>query len=115
MLVFMGLNRLLAPLVGAQRAFFIAYLPALGLHFCLNKFWTFGSDRKDATRQVSEYIVMVLFTFVIQWSVFTALGAITSWPSWLRAGVANVAQMAVSFLMMQRRVFTSAVNDKASL
>jgi len=115
MIVFMGLNWWLSPILGRQVGFIVAYVPAVALHFCLNKFWTFGCGRTDSARQVSEYIFMVIVTFLIQWSVFTALGAISSWPSWLNAGIANVAQMAVSFLMMQRRVFSSATANKVSL
>lgn len=113
--VFMALNWWLAPMLGRQAGFIVAYIPAVALHFCLNKFWTFGCVRRDAARQVSEYVFMVVVTFLIQWSVFTALGAITVWPSWLNAGTANVAQMAVSFLMMQRRVFSSTTANKVSL
>ena len=113
--VFMGLNWWLAPILGRQFGFLVAYVPAVALHFCLNKFWTFGCGRTDAVRQVSEYIFMVVVTFLIQWSVFTALGAITAWPSWLNAGIANVAQMAVSFLMMQRRVFSPSTAHKVSI
>jgi len=112
--VFMGLNWWLAPNLGRQLGFIIAYIPSLALHFCLNKFWTFGCARTNVARQVSEYIFMVVVTFLIQWSVFTALGAVTSWPSWLNAGAANVAQMAVSFMMMQRRVFSPATANKVS-
>ena len=75
------------------------------MHFCLNKWWTFGSQRQDTSRQLGEYLVLVAVTFLIQWGVFTALTWLTTWPGWLAAGTANVAQMTVSFLVMQRRVF----------
>lgn len=106
--VFMGLNWLLAPKLGADGAFLAAYVPAVALHFCLNKWWTFGCERTDSARQVGEYLVMVLVTFLIQAVVFKTLTHFTPLPSWLAAGVANAAQMIVTFLVMQRRVFASA-------
>jgi putative flippase GtrA len=102
--VFMGLNWLLGHWCGRQVSFLIAYPPALALHFSLNKWWTFGCQRTDS-RQVGEYLLMVAVTFAIQWAVFTALSAWTPLPGWLAAGAANAAQMAVTFAVMQRRIF----------
>ncbi len=107
MLFFMGLNWLLAPLLGEDGAFLAAYLPAVALHFGLNKWWTFGCGRTDVRRQVSQYLLMVLLTFLIQAAVFKVLIYFTPLPSWLAAGAANAAQMIVTFVMMQRRVFAS--------
>jgi putative flippase GtrA len=105
--VFMGLNWFLGHWLGEQVAFLCAYPPAVALHFFLNKRWTFADQRAASARQVGEYAVMVGVTFVIQWGVFTTLRTWTTWPGWLAAGAANVAQMAVSFLMMQVRVFAA--------
>jgi putative flippase GtrA len=106
--VFMGLNRLLDPRVGKDAAFFLAYPPALAVHFCLNKWWTFESRKQVTRRQVGEYLAMVAITFVIQWSAFRALSEWTRLPGWLEAGLANVAQIAVSFIFMQVRIFGTA-------
>ncbi len=108
MFVFMGLNWVLGHWLTEQVAFLCAYPPAVGLHFLLNKRWTFDDQRAASARQMAEYAAMVAVTFVIQWGVFTALRTWTTWPGWLAAGAANVAQMAVSFLMMQVRVFAAA-------
>ena len=108
MLVFMGLNWLLAPRLGPDIAFFAAYVPAVTLHFCLNKWWTFGSNRTDAGKQVGEYLLMVFVTFLIQTAVFKLLLHFTPLPSWLAAGAANAAQMVITFLVMQRRIFAPA-------
>jgi putative flippase GtrA len=110
MLVFMGLNWLLEPRLGRDGAFLVAYPPAVLLHFCLNKWWTFGCARSDSGRQVGEYLLMVLVTFVIQAVVFKALTHFTPLPSWLAAGAANLAQMAVTFLVMQNRIFAPAAD-----
>lgn len=112
MLVFMGLNWLLAPVLGRDGAFLAAYPPAVALHFGLNKWWTFGGARGDATRQVGEYLLMVLATFLIQAAVFKLLTHFTTMPSWVDAGMANAAQMIVTFLVMQRRIFAPAVSPR---
>jgi putative flippase GtrA len=104
-LVFMGLNWYFAPRLGADLAYLAAYPLAVILHFCLNKWWTFGCERVDSTRQFGEYLVMVLVTFLIQAAVFKTLTYFTTLPSWLAAGAANAAQMMVTFFVMQRRIF----------
>ncbi len=105
MMVFMGLNWLWGRWVGKQAAFLLSYPPALGLHFYLNRRWTFGCRRTDVPRQIRDYLAMVAATFLVQWAVFSALAAWTPLPGWLEAGVANAAQMAITFVVMQRRVF----------
>ena len=105
MAVFTGLNWLLGHWFGKDASFILAYPPAVFLHFWLNKKWTFGCTRTDAARQVSEYLVMVLVTFVIQAAVFKLLTSTTSLPGWVAAGAANAAQMVITFFAMQFRVF----------
>lgn len=107
-LVFMGLNWWFAPRLGPDLAYLAAYPLAVGLHFCLNKWWTFGDRGAVKTRQVSEYLVMMVIAFVIQTAVFKALIHFTTMAPWLASGVATVAQMALAFLFMQRRVFAPA-------
>ena len=103
--VFMGLNWLFGHAMGKQAAFLLSYPPALAVHFFLNKVWTFEHRQAATRRQVGENLGMVAITFVIQWAVFSALGLWTRLPSWLEAGLANVAQTAVSFVLMQARIF----------
>jgi len=105
MIFFMGMNWLLGRVLSPTAAFLVAYPPALGLHFALNKWWTFGCERTDTGRQVSEYLVMVVITFVVQYAFFWLAHDRLGLAGWLSAGVANAAQMALSFLIMQRRVF----------
>lgn len=105
MATFMALNWLFGHAFGKQAAFLLSYPPALGLHFYLNKRWTFGCDRSDTRRQVGEYLVMVAATFIVQWAVFTALTNWSTMPGWLAAGLANAAQMGITFVVMQRRIF----------
>jgi len=112
MLVFTGLNWLLAPSLGPNGAFFTAYPVAVALHFCLNKWWTFRCERTDSGRQVGEYLVMVLVTFLIQVAVFKTLLRFTALPSWCAAGMANAAQMAITFVVMQRRIFVPKLSER---
>ncbi len=105
MVFFMGLNWVFGRWMGATAAFLAAYPPALALHFGLNKWWTFGCERTDTARQVWEYLGMVAVTFVAQYVFFWLAHHMGGLAGWLSAGVANAAQMALSFLIMQRRVF----------
>ena len=102
---FMALNALLGRWFSAQSAFLIAYVPAVALHFCLNKWWTFGCRRTDAARQLAEYLGMVGVTFVVQWGVFTFAHGVVGIRPWLAAGIANAAQMVLTFVLMQVRIF----------
>ena len=107
MVFFSGLNWLFGLRLGKALSFLLAYPPALALHFYLNKRWTFGHRQAASARQVSEYIVMVLVTFAIQASVFKLLTTMTGIPGWAGAAAANAAQMAVTFVAMQFRIFRS--------
>jgi putative flippase GtrA len=105
-LTFMGLNWWFGRLgLGENLAYLAAYPLAVALHFCLNKWWTFGNQGAVRPRQVSEYLVMMLVAFLIQTAVFKLLTHFTPLAPWLASGVATVAQMALSFLVMHRRVF----------
>ena len=108
MVFFMGLNWLFGRWAGATAAFLLAYPPALALHYSLNKWWTFGCERTDHARQVYEYLVMVAVTFVVQYAFFWLANGWFGLPGWLSAGIANAAQMVLTFVIMQRRVFAGA-------
>ena len=107
-LVFMGLNWWFARWLSADLAYLAAYPLAVALHFCLNKWWTFGDQGAVRTRQVSEYLAMMLVAFLIQTAVFKILTHFTTLAPWMASGVATVAQMALAFLFMHRRVFPAA-------
>ena len=109
--VFIGLNWLLGHRFGKDASFIMAYPPAVSLHFWLNKRWTFGCARTDFHRQVSEYLLMVLITFLIQAAVFKLLTALTSLPGWAAAGAANAAQMAITYFAMHLRIFRKVPAD----
>lgn len=108
MIFFMALNWLFGRWVGSTLAFLLAYPPALALHYTLNKRWTFGCARNDHVRQVSEYLGMVAVTFVVQYAFFWLANGWLGLSGWLSAGIANAAQMVLTYLIMQRRVFSGA-------
>jgi putative flippase GtrA len=107
---FACLNGLLGRVIGlgAQASFFVAYPPALALHFLLNKLWTFGERSSATHHQVGEYLFSVIVTFLVQWPAFLLLQKGIGFPGWLAAGGANLAQMSVSFLLLRWKVFNSA-------
>ena len=102
---FTGMNWLWGLRFGKDLSFLLSYPPAIGLHYWLNKHWTFGHRRKDSARQVSEYLVMVVVTFLIQSAVFGLLTRLTKLPGWAAACAASAAQMIISFGAMQYRIF----------
>lgn len=105
MIFFMALNWLLGHWAGVTTAFLLAYPPALALHYSLNKWWTFSCERTDTAKQVSEYLGMVAITFVVQYVFFLLANGWLGLAGWLSAGIANAAQMMLTFVIMQRRVF----------
>jgi putative flippase GtrA len=104
--VFMGLNWLFGRWLGAQGAYLLAYPLAVALHYTLNRVWTFGCQRTDRGRQVSEYVIVSAATAVLQWALFTLLVTWTPLPAWLASGVASVSLTLLSYVVMSRRVFS---------
>jgi putative flippase GtrA len=106
-LTLMGLTQLFAGWWGKQIGFLTAYPVALFVHFSLNKWWTFNSRTKVDVRQVRDYGLLSLATFLLQWSVYTL---VTSWlkaPLFIGTLSSVAAQMALSFIVMERRVFAA--------
>ncbi len=102
---FMILNWWLAGWLGPDWAFLAAYPPAVGLHFWLNKWWTFGDHATVGKRQASEYGAMMITVFLLQAVIFKTLTGGFGVVPWMASGLAAVLQMALSFVWMQRRVF----------
>lgn len=105
MIFFMALNWLFGRWTGPTGAFLLSYPPALVLHYSLSKWWTFGCERTDTVKQVSEYLMMVAVTFVVQYAIFWLANSVLALPGWLAAGIANAGQMVLTFLIMQARIF----------
>jgi putative flippase GtrA len=105
---FMGLNKLLGPRLGKNGAFLAAYPPAVALHFCLNKWWTFGSQGGTTVQEASHYLELTLVAFAIQWIVFQLLTRFTRMRPWLASGAATAAQMVIAFVVMRAWIFAMA-------
>ena len=106
-LVQMGLTKVFTGWWGDQKGYLIAYPFALTVHFLLNKWWTFGSKRRDSAKQVSEYLVMAGVTFLIQWGIYSAVVKFTPITPAFASLIANAAQMAITYVAMDRRIFAS--------
>ncbi len=106
--VFMALNWIFEPHLGPDIAYLAAYPLAVLVHFCLNKWWTFKDQSEVKKKQVGEYLVLTATVFCIQTVIFKLLIVYSTMPSWLASGVATVAQMALAFIVMQKRVFAGA-------
>jgi putative flippase GtrA len=113
--VFTGLIWLLGHWLGKYASFILAYPPAAGLHFWLNKHWTFGCKRTDAKRQMTEYLLMALSTFMVQAAVFALVTHFTSLPGWIAGAIANAAQTVITFLVMQYRIFKPGAEASRAL
>lgn len=103
--LFTGLVYVLTAPLGLWGAYLVAYPPAVGLHYSLNKWWTFGCTRTDTVRQVSEYLAMVAITFVLQSFIFWLAASRLGLAGWLSAGIANIVQAILTYLIMHFRVF----------
>jgi putative flippase GtrA len=104
---FMGLNKFLGPRLGKNRAFLAAYPPAVALHFCLNKWWTFGNRGSTTATEASHYLELTLVAFVIQWGAFQLLTRFTRMRPWLASGAATAAQMVISFVVLRVWIFAA--------
>ena len=116
-LVFMGLNAVMTRGVGfgPQAGFCAAYPFALGLHFTLNKLWTFGKRGAVTRKQLLEYLAAALVTFLIQYPSFVLLQRVIGLPNWAAAGGANVIQMGVSYSLLRARVFGKGGEETADV
>jgi len=114
---FMGLNTVMTRIVGLgpQAGFCAAYPFALALHFTLNKLWTFGKRGAVTRKQVLEYLVAALITFLIQYPSFVLLQRVIGLPNWVAAGGANVIQMGASYLLLRARVFGKGGEETADV
>jgi putative flippase GtrA len=89
---------------GARTSFWAGYFPAVALHFCLTKWWTFGCQRREFG-QVIRYILAAAISAVVQFGIFNAaLHWITGNPN-IAYVIAAALGVALSYFMMRRKVF----------
>lgn len=93
--------------LGPRTSFWAGYFPAVATHFCLTKWWTFRCQRRDLIRQLVSYGLAAAVSATVQFAVYhTALELVTPNPN-LAYLVAAAAGMALSFVLMQRKVFNA--------
>jgi putative flippase GtrA len=98
------LNGRLAPTV----AFSCAYVVGIVTHFLLNKYWTFHCVRTDLLKQVMEYLVVLLITYLVQLVCFRAGLAVFHQNIYLAKVVAIPPSTLVGFCLLKIRVFREA-------
>ena len=55
---------------GPKVSFSLAFLIALAAHFTLSKVWTFRDRRAEWGRQIWQYLVVAMISYLIQLAVF---------------------------------------------
>jgi putative flippase GtrA len=91
--------------LGARASFWAGYFPAVTLHFCLTKWWTFRCARRDLLRQVSRYAVVAAITSSVQFGIYHfVLLWVTAIPN-LAYVISAALGMGFSFVLMQQKVF----------
>jgi putative flippase GtrA len=91
--------------LGARPSFWAGYFPAVALHFCLTKWWTFRCARRDLARQVLRYLFVAALAAVVQFGVYHgALTWVTRDPN-VAYVIAAILQMGLGFVLMRQKVF----------
>ena len=83
----------------------IAYLPAVALHFCLNRAWVFAAGDKPAAGQLPRYLLAVAACWLCTVGVAAfALAAVTP-NAFLAKVLALPCATVLGFVLMRRFVF----------
>jgi putative flippase GtrA len=99
--------------LGARASYWAGYFPAVTLHFCLTKWWTFRCARRDLTRQVVRYALVAAVTATVQFAVYHAtLLWLTTIPN-IAYVIAAIIQMGLSFVLMRQAVFRDALSAES--
>lgn len=92
---------------GPKVSFSLAFLIALAAHFSLSKFWTFRDRRADWGRQISQYLIGALISYLIQLAVFQSALSFLGLRVFGANAVAIVVGTIVGFLLMHSWIFSS--------
>jgi putative flippase GtrA len=86
-------------------AFTSAFVVATAVHYSLNKLWALPSERRDSGRQLAEYLVTVVLSYLINLGIFTfALSVLNVSVMWAALCAVPPATLVV-FLLLNYRVF----------
>lgn len=98
----------------ALAAVSVAYLSAVGLHFCLNKWWVFEAGRTPVGSQVLRYMVTVALCWLVTVAVVgLALHTITTQVLAAKA-LAVPPATALAFLLLRFFVFRQPPQQESS-
>jgi len=86
-------------------SFSLAFLLALAAHFTLSKFWTFRDRSADWGRQIWQYLLVALISYLIQFSVFQGALSFLGLNVFGANATAILVGAGVGFLLMHSWVF----------
>jgi len=86
-------------------AFSGAYLAAVATHFLLNKHWTFRCARKDVVRQMAEYLVVLVVTYLVQLAAFRGGLIVFHQNPYIAKACAVPPSTIVGYCLLRLRVF----------
>jgi putative flippase GtrA len=89
----------------ATTAYTAGFLVATAAHYTLNKLWALPSDRCDVARQLTEYMLTVGVSYLVNLGVFTFAHSILGWGIMWAAVCAVPPATLVVFLLLNFIVF----------
>jgi putative flippase GtrA len=92
---------------GPRVSFSIAFLIALAAHFTLSKFWTFRDRSAAWRRQVPQYLLVAMMSYLIQLSIFQSAISFLGMRVFGANALAILVGAAVGFLLMHAWVFST--------
>ena len=92
---------------GPRISFSIAFLIALAAHFSLSKFWTFRDRSAAWGRQIPQYLLVAMMSYLIQLSIFQSAMSFLGMRVFAANALAILVGAAVGFLLMHLWVFST--------
>ena len=92
---------------GPRVSFSIAFLIALAAHFTLSKFWTFRDRSAAWGRQIPQYLLVAMISYLIQLSIFQSAMSFLGLRVFGANALAILVGAAVGFLLMHAWVFST--------
>jgi putative flippase GtrA len=87
-------------------SFSLSFLLALAAHFILSKFWTFRDRSRAWGRQIWQYLLVAMISYLIQLSVFQSAMSFLGLNVFGANAAAILVGTGVSFLLMHSWVFS---------
>jgi putative flippase GtrA len=88
-------------------SFSLAFLIALAAHFTLSKFWTFRDRSAEWARQIWQYLIVALISYLIQLTLFQSAITFLGLRVFEANAVAIVVGTIAGFSLMHSWVFSS--------